>query len=136
MENPVLEQLEGQVHHPFETAHLLPEQELEIADSRGREDYDKDLGRWKTEAQKLGDSAFQPRKFTFIGRTGVGKSTAINAILGAPVLSTAADVTCTSVQTEVVYENLPPSEWRVSIQFIETDDWELTLSNMLDDLIP
>lgn len=151
MENPALEELEGQVHHPFETAHLLPgdihkcyeiicaanhklEQELEIADSRGREDYDKDLGRWKVEAQKLGDSELQPRKFAFIGRTGVGKSTAINAILGAPVLSTAADGACTSVQTEVIYENLPPSEWRVNVQFIETDDWEITLSNMLDDL--
>ncbi|KAG2090104.1 uncharacterized protein F5147DRAFT_764469, partial [Suillus discolor] len=144
MENPVLEQLEGQVHDPSETAHILPDdihrcyeliraanhklqQELEIADSRGREDYDKDLGRWKIDAQKLGDSELQPRKFAFIGRTGVGKSTAINAILGAPVLSTAAD-------TEVIYENLPPSEWRVSVQFIEEHDWETTLSNMLDDL--
>ncbi|KAG1729458.1 P-loop containing nucleoside triphosphate hydrolase protein [Suillus lakei] len=109
------------------------ELELEIVK---REDYDKDLGlgRWKAEAQTLGNSKPQSRKLAFIGRTGVGKSTAINAILGAPVLSTRADVTCTSVQTEVIYEELPPSAWRASIKFIEKYDWKNTLSNMLDDL--
>ncbi|KAG2144409.1 uncharacterized protein EDB93DRAFT_1329269 [Suillus bovinus] len=163
-----LEQLKD---HPTETTHLLPddvlrcyeiicaanqklEQELERVGSNGREDYDKDLGRWKVETQKLGNSKLQPRKFAFIGRTGVGKSTAINAILGAPVLSTGADVrvrnksifvpislltllpcrACTSVQTEVIYENLPRSEWRASIKFIDYDDWEKTLANMLDDI--
>ncbi|KAG2346296.1 hypothetical protein BDR05DRAFT_959936 [Suillus weaverae] len=92
----------------------------------GREDHDIDLGfrKWKAEANKLGNSIPQLRKLAFIGRTGVGKSTAINAILGAPVLSTRADVTCTSVQTEVIYEALPPSVWRASIKFIGKDDWE------------
>lgn len=51
-----------------------------------------------------------------------------------PVLSTGADGACTSVQTEVIYEALPPSAWRASIKFIEKDDWRNTLSNMLDDL--
>ncbi|KAG1824905.1 uncharacterized protein BJ212DRAFT_1323161 [Suillus subaureus] len=109
------------------------ELELEMV---GREDYDKDLGfrKWKAEAKKLGNSKPQLRKLAFIGRTGVGKSTAINAILGAPVLLTRADVTCTSVQTEVIYEALPPSAWKASIKFIGKDEWKNTLSNMLDDL--
>ncbi|KAG2366121.1 hypothetical protein BDR07DRAFT_1607092 [Suillus spraguei] len=109
------------------------EVELEIM---GRQDYYKDLGlgKWKVEAKKLGDSIPRLRKLAFIGRTGVGKSTAINAILGAPVLSTGADGACTSVQTEVIYEALPPSTWRASIKFIERNDWQKTLSNMLDDL--
>lgn len=84
--------------------------------------------------KKLSDSKPRPRKLAFIGRTGVGKSTVINAILGAPVLSTRADGACTSVQTEVIYEALPPSTWRASIKFIKKDEWEYTLSNMLDDL--
>lgn len=102
----------------------------------GREDCDKDLGfrKWKAEAKKLGNSKPQSRKLAFIGRTGVGKSTAINAILRAPVLSTRADGACTSVQTEVIYEALPASAWRASIKFIGKDEWKNSLSNLLDDL--
>ncbi|KAG1824907.1 uncharacterized protein BJ212DRAFT_554371 [Suillus subaureus] len=107
---------------------------LEKVGPRGREDYDRDLRGWKIEAQKLGNSKPRTRKMAFIGRTGAGKSTAMNAILGAPVLSTRADVTCTSVQTEVFYEDLPPSTWRASIKFVGKDEWKKTLSNMLDDL--
>jgi GTPase SAR1 family protein len=110
--------------------------ELEL-ETVGREDHDKDLGfrKWKAEAKELGNSKPQSRKLAFIGRTGVGKSTAINAILGAPVLSAGADGACTSVQTEIIYEDLvPPSAWRASIKFIRKDDWRNTLSNMLDDL--
>jgi GTP-binding protein EngB required for normal cell division len=67
------------------------ELELEMV---GREDYDRNPGfrKWRAEAEKLGNSKPRTRKLAFIGRTGVGKSTAINAILGAPVLSTRADV--------------------------------------------
>jgi putative ribosome biogenesis GTPase RsgA len=67
------------------------ELELEVV---GKKHYDRDLGfrKWRAEAKKLGDSKLRPRKLAFIGRTGVGKSTAINALLGAPVLSTRADV--------------------------------------------
>ncbi|KAG2346293.1 hypothetical protein BDR05DRAFT_959933 [Suillus weaverae] len=110
------------------------ELELEKVGPRGREEYDKDLRGWKTEAQKLGNSKPRTRKMAFIGRTGAGKSTAMNAILGAPVLSTRADVTCTSVQTEVFYEDLPPSAWRAIIKFVGKDEWKKTLSNMLDDI--
>lgn len=109
------------------------ELELEVV---GKKHYDRDLGfrKWRAEAKKLGDSKLRPRKLAFIGRTGVGKSTAINALLGAPVLSTRADGACTSVQTEVVYEALPPSFWRASVKFIDKNEWENTLSDMLDDL--
>lgn len=102
----------------------------------GRENYNRDLRfrKWRAEAKKLSNSEPRSRKLAFIGRTGVGKSTAINAILGAPVLSTRADGACTSVQTEVIYENLLPSAWRASIKFVAQDDWENTLSNMLGDL--
>lgn len=110
------------------------ELELEKVGPRGREEYDKDLRGWKTEAQKLGNSKPRTRKMAFIGRTGAGKSTAMNAILGAPVLSTRADGACTSVQTEVFYEDLPPSAWRAIIKFIGKDEWKKTLSNMLDDI--
>lgn len=66
------------------------ELELEmVAREHGR---DLGLKKWREEAKKLSDSKPRPRKLAFIGRTGVGKSTVINAILGAPVLSTRADV--------------------------------------------
>jgi predicted GTPase len=67
------------------------ERELEKVGPTGREGYDKDLRGWKAEAHDLGNCTPHTRKFAFIGRTGAGKSTAINAILGAPVLSTRAD---------------------------------------------
>lgn len=38
------------------------------------------------------------------------------------------------MQTEVIYEELPPSFWRASVKFIAKDEWENTLSDMLDDL--
>ncbi|KAG1725821.1 hypothetical protein EDD22DRAFT_853634, partial [Suillus occidentalis] len=127
------------------------ELELElVAREHGR---DLGLKKRREEAKELGDSKPRPRRLAFIGRTGVGKSTAINAILGAPVLSTRADGldtnspafchsfltllscrACTAVKTEVFYEALPPSAWRARIKFIKKDEWEYTLSNMLDDL--
>ncbi|KAG0703404.1 hypothetical protein DFH29DRAFT_917013 [Suillus ampliporus] len=116
------------------STNLKLELELEKVGLRGREDYDKDLRGWKVRAQELSSSKPQTKKLAFIGRTGAGKSTAINAILGAPVLSTRADVTCTSVQTEVIYEALPPTHWRATINFVGKKDWEKTLSIMLDDL--
>jgi len=114
----------------------------------GREDYDEDLGfrKWKAEAKEPGDSKPRPRsrKLAFIGRTGVGKSAAIDAMLGAPVLSDRVqhrtDVNrgldanppsylsflmlvlcraCASVRTEIIYQDLvPPSAWRASVEFI------------------
>lgn len=153
IEAPDSEQLE--FHHETETRScdsLLPqdlqkcyeiicgtnkrlELELENVGVGGlREEYDKDLRGWKKEAQKLGNSKPGTRQMAFIGRTGAGKSTAMNAILGAPVLSTRADGACTSVQTEVCYEDLPPSTWRASIKFVEKDEWKKTLLNILDDL--
>jgi ribosome biogenesis GTPase A len=69
------------------------EQELEKVSPRGREArLDKDLRGWKAEANDLANCTPRTRKLAFIGRTGAGKSTAINAVLGAPVLSTRANV--------------------------------------------
>lgn len=68
------------------------EREVEKVGPSGRRGYDKDLQGWKAEAHDLGNCKPRRRKLAFIGRTGAGKSTAINAILGAPVLSTRADV--------------------------------------------
>ncbi|KAG1828259.1 hypothetical protein EV424DRAFT_1594951 [Suillus variegatus] len=133
------------------------EREVEKVGPSGRRGYDKDLQGWKAEAHDLGNCKPRRRKLAFIGRTGAGKSTAINAILGAPVLSTRADVrvslftntsplsiltlsarcvssACTSVQTEIIYEDLPPSTWRASVKFIEKDEWKKTLHNLLDDI--
>jgi hypothetical protein len=31
---------------------------------------------------------------------------------------------CTSVPTEIIYEDLLPSAWRASISFIEKDEWK------------
>ncbi|KAG2106221.1 uncharacterized protein F5147DRAFT_761780 [Suillus discolor] len=103
------------------------EREVEKVGPSGRRGYDKDLQGWKAEAHDLGNCKPRRRKLAFIGRTGAGKSTAINAILGAPVLSTRAD-------TEIIYEDLPPSTWRASVKFIEKDEWKKTLHNLLDDI--
>jgi hypothetical protein len=78
------------------------ERELEKVGPRGREGYNKDLQGWKAEAHDLGNCKPRTRKLAFIGRTGAGKSTAINAILGAPVLSTRADVSNELLTTVIV----------------------------------
>ncbi|OJA10927.1 hypothetical protein AZE42_03054 [Rhizopogon vesiculosus] len=66
--------------------------ELKGANFRNRENNDKDMRGWKADAEKLGSMDPRARKLASIGRTGAGKSTAINALLGAPALSTRADV--------------------------------------------
>ncbi|KAG2071243.1 hypothetical protein BDR04DRAFT_1231241 [Suillus decipiens] len=123
------------------------ERELEKVGPRGK-GYDKDLQGWKTEAHDLGNCKPRTRKLAFIGRTGAGKSTAINAILGAPVLSTRADVSDDWVSLFLILTlftltllarcagsaYLLPSTWRASVNFIEKDEWKKTLQNLIDDI--
>ncbi|KAH7925971.1 hypothetical protein BV22DRAFT_1128553 [Leucogyrophana mollusca] len=47
---------------------------------------------WTADAQKLVEFKPEPRRLVVIGRTGAGKSTAITALCGQPILATGADV--------------------------------------------
>ncbi|KIJ62384.1 hypothetical protein HYDPIDRAFT_114471 [Hydnomerulius pinastri MD-312] len=94
----------------------------------------EDRARWKSEAEQLFSHNFQSRKLVVLGRTGAGKSTAINALLGAPVLSTGADRACTAVATEITYEELPQGHCRAVISFCSKETWLKRVTDLVEDL--
>ncbi|KAH7902790.1 hypothetical protein BJ138DRAFT_1201344 [Hygrophoropsis aurantiaca] len=95
---------------------------------------------WIADAQKLASFKVEPRKLVVIGRTGAGKSTAISALCGRPILATGADnrgrvflqgamrdfgltwkySACTSAPTEVIYEDIGNVHCRATVKFLST----------------
>ncbi|KAH7916663.1 hypothetical protein BJ138DRAFT_1108455 [Hygrophoropsis aurantiaca] len=89
---------------------------------------------WIADAQKLASFKLEPKKLVVLGRTGAGKSTAISALCGQPILATGADAiftwvmhdlsltwiysACTSAPTEVIYEDIGNALCRATVTFL------------------
>ncbi|KAJ7459089.1 hypothetical protein B0H11DRAFT_2060384 [Mycena galericulata] len=67
-----------------------------------------------------------------VGRTGVGKSTLINALLNNQLLSASASGACTAVTTEISYKDVRATE--AVIEFIDRDDWRTALTRLIEDV--
>ncbi|KAH7925974.1 hypothetical protein BV22DRAFT_1194734 [Leucogyrophana mollusca] len=76
----------------------------------------------------------EPWTLVVVGRTGVGKSTVINQILDARILSTGADGACTAVPTELHFEATPADSYRAVVQFRTKEDWSKHLAGLLEDI--
>ncbi|KAH7920344.1 hypothetical protein BV22DRAFT_1198964 [Leucogyrophana mollusca] len=88
-----------------------------------------------TEASALASWRPRSRKTAVVGRAGSGKSTVMNAILQAPVLSTSSvGRACTTFPTEVIYEG--ENEYRAVISYVSKQQWEKTLTLLLNDINP
>ncbi|KAF7307149.1 Glycosyltransferase family 22 protein [Mycena indigotica] len=71
-------------------------------------------------------------KVAIIGRTGAGKSTLVNALLGSQLLSASASGACTAVATEISYKNIKDPE--AVVEFITAEQWEKDLGLLLEDV--
>ncbi|KAJ7204338.1 hypothetical protein GGX14DRAFT_460067 [Mycena pura] len=84
--------------------------------------------------QTMRDRATQDKrhKVAIVGRTGVGKSTLINALLKQQILSASASGACTAVATEISYKDIEDIE--AVVEFTSRDEWKKELSRLLDDV--
>ncbi|KAF7303186.1 Glycosyltransferase family 22 protein [Mycena kentingensis (nom. inval.)] len=85
----------------------------------------------------LKDTKPLQHKVAIIGRTGAGKSTLVNALLGNQLLSASASVrfyagACTAVATEIAYKNTPDIE--ANVEFHDREKWEADLAALLEDV--
>ncbi|KAJ7155930.1 hypothetical protein C8R43DRAFT_998405 [Mycena crocata] len=74
-------------------------------------------------------------KFALVGKTGCGKSTLINCLLGSSILPASAAVcglACTSAITEIFYDDC--DEIKGTIVFIDKDEWRKDLKHLLEDI--
>ncbi|KAJ7070723.1 hypothetical protein C8F01DRAFT_391825 [Mycena amicta] len=71
-------------------------------------------------------------KVAIVGRTGAGKSTLVNALLGKQLLSASASGACTAVATEIAYKNTPDME--AVVEFITREKWAKDLAFLLEDV--
>ncbi|KAJ7492305.1 hypothetical protein FB451DRAFT_1217815 [Mycena latifolia] len=85
----------------------------------------------KESAQILEKAYQKPHKAAIVGRTGVGKSTLLNALLQHPVLSASASGACTAVPIEVSYKATEGTE--ATIEFISAEQWRTDLCRLFED---
>jgi predicted GTPase len=73
-----------------------------------------------------------PVSIALLGGTGAGKSTLVNALIGATVLPTSAFAVCTSAITRVRYRK--SDKFSAKIDFVPRETWELQLLRAADDI--
>ncbi|KAJ7897206.1 hypothetical protein B0H14DRAFT_2677325 [Mycena olivaceomarginata] len=89
---------------------------------------------WKAHTDSLMSKTVQrPYKVAIVGRTGVGKSTLLNALLHNQVLTASASGACTAVTTEISYKDVENVE--AVVEFISPEDWKKTLCCLIEDVV-
>lgn len=78
---------------------------------------------------KKQSEGFEDVVISLLGGMRTGKSTLINALLGAPVLPTGGEEACTSAVTEVSYAEGP--EYTARIEFMSRLEWEKLVEALL-----
>ncbi|KAJ6575450.1 P-loop containing nucleoside triphosphate hydrolase protein [Mycena capillaripes] len=88
---------------------------------------------WKEATEDLiAKAAQKPYKVAIVGRTGVGKSTLLNALLQRQVLTASASGACTAVTTEISYKNVKNIE--AVVEFIAAEEWRKLLTRQLEEV--
>ncbi|KAJ7109843.1 Dynamin family-domain-containing protein [Mycena epipterygia] len=87
---------------------------------------------WAKTVARLTKATVPSYKFALIGKTGSGKSTLINCLLGHAILPSSAAVSCTSAITEIHYEDTDTIEG--TILFLAENEWREQLNQLLDDI--
>lgn len=74
-------------------------------------------------------------KIGFVGSTGSGKSSIINALIGeAKLVPTSCWRACTAVAIEIAYNHSTRNPYRGEVRFITKQDWEAELEMLSSDL--
>lgn len=73
-----------------------------------------------------------PVSIALLGGTGAGKSTLVNALIGATILPTSAFAVCTSAITRVRFKK--SEKFSAKIDFVPRETWELQLARAADDI--
>ncbi|KAG6889387.1 hypothetical protein C0992_005519 [Termitomyces sp. T32_za158] len=68
----------------------------------------------------------------FVGATGSGKSTVINTLLEDDIVPTSSSKACTSVVTEISYND--EDDYRADIHFVTRTEWMQELKNLKGDI--
>ncbi len=89
--------------------------------------------RWQQELNTLRAYArtHQNVSVAFVGGTGAGKSTLINALIDADVLPTHSFQTCTSAA--MVLRHAPRKTWRATLTFLPESAWEKEKQSFMDE---
>ncbi|KAJ7157084.1 Dynamin family-domain-containing protein [Mycena filopes] len=88
---------------------------------------------WKKSVTRILDRSTLPTyKFALLGKTGAGKSTLINCLLGQSIVPTSAAGACTSAITEISY--VDSDDISATISFLSRSEWEEELKRLLADI--
>lgn len=89
-----------------------------------------DLTRWRTEIARIREDLDRPTtaRIALVGTTGAGKSSLLNAVLGAEVLPVGVMEPCTSFVTTVGRSK--HSGYAVTVRFCTLEEWEQELQSL------
>lgn len=92
------------------------------------------IERWQAQLQDMRAyaKAHNSVSIAFVGGTGTGKSTLINALLGTEIMPTHSFRTCTSAAIEIAYAQR--KTWQAHIQFLPLSEWEAEKQAFLDEV--
>ncbi|KAJ7610877.1 hypothetical protein FB45DRAFT_1120757 [Roridomyces roridus] len=94
---------------------------------------------WSKSSSRVANSSVPSYKFALIGKTGSGKSTLINNLLGESILPSSAAFSilivfkgaCTSAITEIAYAD---SDTQATVTFMSSDAWKQVVDTQLREL--
>ncbi|MCK6553391.1 dynamin family protein [Candidatus Binatia bacterium] len=99
-------------------------------DPLARASYPLERAAWQKELDLITDLMDRPERIriAFVGTTGAGKSTFLNAVLGQEVLPVGVMQPCTSFVTSVRHSS---DHCQVSVRFSSREEWDRDLENLI-----
>ncbi|KAJ7459045.1 hypothetical protein B0H11DRAFT_2060165 [Mycena galericulata] len=87
---------------------------------------------WDKSASRVDKASLPSYKFALVGRTGSGKSTLVNCLLGCSLLPSSAAGACTAAITEIAYADVNMIE--ATVTFYSEEHWRQELEKLLQDM--